>query len=262
MTDNVEELLREGIDRLTTGADIPAGLVTRARRRNRQRRRAIWAAAGTAAVTAAAVIAATSGPPAATGSLDEQTISYVTSRAQQALAGVTQANAIEVTEESSSQPGGFGFTVLNTDYSSSTQSGSAQLPGVLAGVHADRMTDWTSTGLLLQQGFSADGKLVFASSVGSVTTPAGKKVPEVYGAAYPARTQWHVPLTGGPNWPAPPLTCQNDVIGSGSQDFRTDIAKAISCRLFTMGGHQEIDGVNTIKLVLKPQPGLGVRQTL
>ena len=61
MTDNVEELLRTGIDRLTAGADVPAGLLTRARRRNRQRRRAIWTAVavGTAAVTAAAVVAAT-----------------------------------------------------------------------------------------------------------------------------------------------------------------------------------------------------------
>jgi hypothetical protein len=263
MTNNVEELLREGIDRLTAGADIPAGLITRARRRNRRRRRAIWAAAaaGTAAVTAAAVIAASSTPQTSSGSLQEQTISYVTSRAQQALAGMTQANAIQVTEETASQPNDFGFYVLNM----SPSGGTGVHSGVLAGVHADRMTDWTSTGLLLQQGFSADGKLIFAASIGYVTSRPGngaaKKVQEADGAAYLAHIQWHSPLVG-PDGPAPPLTCDNAMAGGGSGNFRAQISKALSCHLYTLAGHQEINGVSTIKLVLKPQPGLGIEQTL
>jgi hypothetical protein len=259
MTDNVEELLRAGIDRLTAGADVPAGLLTRARRRNRQRRRAIWAAAaaGTAAVTAAAVIAATSTPQPRNGSLQQQTISYVVSRAQQALAEVTQGNAIQVDEETASQPSDFGFVVLNM----SPSGGTGIQSGVLGGVHADREIDWTSTGLLLDQGFSADGKLVFAASLGYVTSRSGKKMDEAYGAAYPARIQWHSPLIG-PDGPAPPLTCQNALLGSGSEDFRTQTAKALSCHLYTLAGHQEINGVAAIKLVLKPQPGLGIRQTL
>jgi hypothetical protein len=258
MTDNVEELLRTGIDRLTAGADVPAGLLTRARRRNRQRRRAIWTAAavGTAAVAAAAVVAATSAPALRSGSLQQQDISYVVGRAQQALAGLTQANAIEVNEVTASQPNGFGFTVLNMNPS----GGTGIQPGVLAGVHADRMVVWTSTGLVLDQGFSADGKLLFTASFGDVTSSAGKKVDEAYGAAYAARIQWHSPLVGA-NLPNPPLTCQ-DVIGAESEDFRTMIAKALSCHLYTLAGHQEIDGVSTIKLALKPQPGLNIRETL
>jgi hypothetical protein len=265
MTDNVEELLREGIDRLTAGAEVPAGLLARARRRNRQRRRAIWAAAGTAAVTAVAVIAATGTPGPYRGSPQEQDISYVVSRAQQALAGLTQANAIEVTEVTSSQPGDFGFMVVNasapggTGVESGTQS--AILPGVLGSVHADRVVLWSSPGLLLDQGFSADGKLVFASSYGNVTARSGKKVDEAYGAAYSARIQWHSPLVGD-SLPNAPATCQN-VLGTESEDFSAQIAKALSCHLYTLAGHQEINGVNTIKLVLKPQPGLsGVGQTL
>lgn len=259
MTDNVEELLREGIDRLTAGADVPAGLITRARRRNRQRRRTIWAAAaaGTAAVTAAAVIAATSTPRPGTGSLPQQDISYVASRAQQALAGLAQANAIQVDEETSSQPNDFGFEVLSMNAS----GGTGIHASVLDGVHAARMIDWTSTGVLFDQGFSADGKLVFAASLGYVTSRSGKKVDEAYGAAYSARIQWHSPLIG-PDGPAPPLTCQNALLGSGSEDFRTQTAKALSCHLYTLAGHQEINGVSTIRLVLKPQPGLGIRQTL
>jgi hypothetical protein len=259
MTDNVEELLREGIDRLTAGADVPAGLLTRARRRNRQRRRAIWtaAAAATAAVTAAAVIAATSTPEPHIGSLQQQDISYVVSRAQQALAGLTQANAIQVDEETASQPNDFGFVVLNMNAS----GGTGIQPGVLGGVHADRMVSWTSAGLLLDQGFSADGKLLFASSIGNVTSRAGKKVQEAYGAAYSARIQWHSPLVGK-DGAAPPLTCQNALPGSGSEDFRTQIAKALSCHLYTLAGRQEINGVSTIKLAMKSQPGLNIQQTL
>jgi hypothetical protein len=258
MTD-IEELVREGIDRLTAGADVPAGLLARARRRNRQRRRAIWAAtiAGTAAVTAAAVIAATSGPGPQTGSVQEQDISYVVGRAQQALAGLTQANAIQETAVTSSQPNGFGLAIVST----SASGGTGIQPGVLGGVQADRVVYWASTGFLLDQGFSADGKLVYASSYGNVTSRSGKKVDEAYGAAYSAHIQWHSPLGGG-DLPNTPATCQ-DVLGLESEDFSTEIAKALSCHLYTLAGQQEINGVNTIKLTLKPQPGLsGISQTL
>lgn len=85
-------------------------------------------------------------------------------------------------------------------------------------------------------------------------------MPEAYGAAYSARIQWHSPLVG-PDGPASPLTCQNALFGSGS-DFRTQIAKALSCHLYTLAGHQEINGISTIKLAMKPQPGLNIQQTL
>ena len=63
MTSDLEELLHEGLDRLTADAKLPAGLVGRARLRNRQRRTAIRAsvAAGTALAAAAAAIIVTSG---------------------------------------------------------------------------------------------------------------------------------------------------------------------------------------------------------
>jgi len=191
------------------------------------------------------------------GSLPQQDISYVVSRAQQALAGLTQANAIQVVEETASQPNDFGLTVLDMNAS----DGTGVQPAVLGGVRADRMVSWTSPGLSLYQGFSANGKLVFATSFGSVTSRAGKKVDEAYGAAYAARIQWHSPLVGGVDFPATPTTCQ-DVLGAEPADYKTQIAKALSCHLYTLAGRQEINGVNTIKLVLKPQPGLNIGQTL
>jgi hypothetical protein len=71
MNTDVEELLREGMERFTTGVQAPTGLA-RTAVRLRRRRRAIRAAAacGTAAVVAVVVIAVTSlavGAPARSG---------------------------------------------------------------------------------------------------------------------------------------------------------------------------------------------------
>ena len=61
MNDDVEQLLREGLDRFAAAAQAPAELVTRARRRCFHRRIAMGSAiaSGTAAVTAVAVVALT-----------------------------------------------------------------------------------------------------------------------------------------------------------------------------------------------------------
>lgn len=62
MNDHFEELIHNGIDQLTAGSTLPAGLAGRARQRVRRRQYQLRAslAAGTAAAAAIAVIAATS----------------------------------------------------------------------------------------------------------------------------------------------------------------------------------------------------------
>jgi hypothetical protein len=259
MTNGAEELLREGISRLPVDPGVPAGLARRARQRNRQRRIAIRsaAAAGTAMVAAVAVIAVTGGPQRSSSALREQTIAYVTSRTQHALAAVDRGKAIEVVH-ATAHNAVFSFTVLNLAPSrQQNPTGSALFPGV----HAQRTTTWFYRGLVLEEGFSAAGMHVFSSSISTVTSPAGKRVPEGYGAAYPARTRWRTPLIGQAG-PAPKLTCAHAFPGPGTSNFRATIAKALSCKLFTLDGHQQVSGVNAIKLTLKPQPGLPIRQTL
>ena len=66
MNGDVEELVREGLDRLTADVRVPAKMVARARTRVWRRKIAARAAlaCGTAAVTAAAVIAAAGRAPA------------------------------------------------------------------------------------------------------------------------------------------------------------------------------------------------------
>jgi hypothetical protein len=175
---------------------------------------------------------------------------------------VAQAKAIEEVR-ATARNGTFGFTVLNMAYGQQQNpAGTAVLPGVLGSVKAQQMTSWFYHDLVLQQGFSAAGKLVFTSSIGMVTSPAGKRVPAAYGAAYPARTRWLSPLTGGQNGPLPKLTCAHAYPGAATPRLRATILKALSCGLFALDGQQRVDGVDAIKLITKPSPGLGFRETL
>jgi hypothetical protein len=90
MNGDVQELLREGLDRLTADARVPAAMLARARTRVRRRKIAVRAtlACGTAAVTAAAVIAV-AGPgaqPGTGGVMAARTTAYVIKRVENALA--------------------------------------------------------------------------------------------------------------------------------------------------------------------------------
>jgi hypothetical protein len=90
MNGDVQELLREGLDRLTADARVPAGMLARARTRVRRRKIAVRAAlaCGTAAATAAAVIAV-AGPgarPGTGGVTNARTTAYVIKRVENALA--------------------------------------------------------------------------------------------------------------------------------------------------------------------------------
>src|SRR5262249_4261578 len=89
MNGDVEELLRESMDRSTADMRVPADMLARARTRVRHRQLAIRAAlaCGTAAVTAAAVVAVTvPGAQPGTGVTNARTTAYVIKRVQSALA--------------------------------------------------------------------------------------------------------------------------------------------------------------------------------
>jgi hypothetical protein len=272
MTNDVEELLREGIDRLAanttananttatanTDARTPASLLHRARQHNRRRRQAIAGAiaAGTAAVTAAAVIIATAGTAGSNPSaLHGQTITYVTTRAEQALAHLDQLQAVE-TDTDTITHASFGLNVLNLA-ANGTIGSTAQVPDGLSNVHASRLVNWMYDGTELQQGYSAAGKLVFTTAIGWIGKEHGRATWKVYGAAYPVRTQWHTRLASSANGPGPSLTCAT--AGLDDPTWRQGIAKALSCHVYTLAGNQEVDGIDTIKLVRKPV--LGQRAT-
>ena len=86
---DVEELLRDGMERFTEGVRAPAGLAAEAARRHRRRVaiRVSAACTGVAAVAAAAALLA-AGSPASTGAAGTRatTVAYVVSHVKQALA--------------------------------------------------------------------------------------------------------------------------------------------------------------------------------
>jgi hypothetical protein len=89
MNTDVEELLRDGMERFTEGVSAPAGLARAAGRLHRRQVVAVRAAlaSGTAAVLAAvAVIAVVAVAGAGTGTSDAQTVAYVTRQVQRAVA--------------------------------------------------------------------------------------------------------------------------------------------------------------------------------
>jgi hypothetical protein len=252
MSRNVEELLRQGLDRATADAEVPATLLRRARHHNRRRREAIAGAlaAGGAAIAAAATFLATAAP--GVNALSGQTITYVATRAERALAHTSQGRAIEYDTRTITN-GSFGVTVVNLAFNGTTGS-TAQEPTVLSDLHASRLAAWTYRDQQLQQGYSANGKLVFTATIGPVTNRQGKQVYEAYGAAYPDRIQWHSPLAGGPDI-SDPFTCANS--GFDYPSWQQGITKALSCHLFSLAGNQKINGIDTIKLVRKFQYGIG-----
>jgi hypothetical protein len=91
MSTDVEELLRDGMERFTAGVQAPAGLARSAGQLHRRRLTVRAAVACTAAaVTAAAAIAVTSvtrSTPARTGDGGVRTVAYVVRKVESALAG-------------------------------------------------------------------------------------------------------------------------------------------------------------------------------
>jgi hypothetical protein len=247
MSRNVEELLRQGLDRATADAEVPATLLRRARHHNRRRREAVAGAlaAGGAAIAAAATFAATAAPGVSANARHGQTINYVTTRAERALARLDQSHAIEI--ETISVRNSYFYLSVQSTTANGQNNVNPQPPTALSRVHAAREIRYIYGGLQLSQGFSSTGQLAFSSTYSPVTTGSGKSVLEAYGAAYPVRTRWHTPLTGsGPNLPDP-LTCSN--AGFGYPNWQRSISKALSCHLFRLGGYQEVNGIDALTLV-------------
>jgi hypothetical protein len=262
MSTDLQDLLREGLDRLTAGASVPDGLVGRAQRHNRQRRIKIrtTVAAGTALAAAAAVtvgLTATGSQPRS-APVRTETIADVATRTERALtAAVDQGTAIQVARLSGRNMV-FGLTALGPNGGPEYPSPTQRLPGARAAVTAPRMVSWLYRDLWLQEGFSAAGRLVFVNVNGPITLRSGKQMAGNYGAAYPVHVRWRTVL-GGVSGPAPGVSCQT--IPSPVPSWHATIAKALSCGLFHLGGRQWVDGVDAMILVASPR-GQGWRETI
>jgi len=258
MSTDLQDLLREGLDRLTAGTTVPDGLVGRAQQRNRQRRIKIRAAiaASTALAAAAVTVSLTAtGSQPSNAPVRTQTIADIATRTEQALAATADhGNAIQVIRQSGSGVP-FKLSALGMGGSLEHPGPIPVLPRVLSTVTAQYVTSWTYHGLYLQEGFSAAGRLVFVNSTGGLTK---RQSSENYGAAYPVRVSWRTVIRGASGLGGlPALSCQN-VGPSGYPSWQASISKSLSCGLYYLSGRQWVDGVDAMTLVSRPRLGGGL----
>jgi hypothetical protein len=217
MTSDIEELLREGIGRITADASVPAGLVARALRHRRQRRRtaAAMVTAGTAAVAAAAVLAAAGGfsaspRPEARGGLRATAAAYVVQHVAHAL----DQQHLVVREESTYPGVAGGFRQMLWAY-----HGRARFESFLNGLPAQD-----------------DGQSVVNGKLRSVEV------------MYPSRVWYLFPNSvdsGAANGCGPGgLTS----LGVEPASWASFIRQTLACGGYTIVGHARIGGVDTIEI--------------
>jgi hypothetical protein len=255
MNSDLGELLREGIERTTTGERLRPGLAGRARQHHHKRALTLRAAAltGTAAVAAGAVLAATIGtggsPQQTSGELPAQTTAYVLAHTGQALAAAGRGNLIQRVHVT--PPRG--------------DRGVGVFASLIGRRHLQRLTSqpiigsisWTYRGRTRTQGFTSSGRL--AADYGPSTATAAS------GALPAARIIVVDPIAG--KWSRPqrlprsahyPLSCNQGIqwLGGGgdsSAQFSALVKKALSCHLFKAAGHQQVDGIDADRLVSTPR---------
>ena len=228
MNEDVEQLVREGLDRLAATTQAPTGLAARARRRCFRQRVAVGSAvaSGTAAVAAVAVIAATgatgvTGQPGNSGMIHTRTAAYaVLQHVERAVAG--QRNR-----------------VMNGQ-SVSVGTGSKQ---------KDHSVTWSYRGAVRFEEFTVSGKPYLATGIAKVHG----RLLGVY-VAYYNRT-W----SGGHRvWRPTPGACTKTArleMGGpapATQDWPNFIGTMLGCGDATVTGRVWINGVHTIRITGTP----------
>jgi hypothetical protein len=232
MTTDVELLLREGLDRLTADARVPAGLVGRALVRRRRRRTATCAiVAAAAAVTAVVVVAATGGTagpaatraratagPGATGSA--LATAYVVRRVENALANDDRV----MRQTQSVAPGSGGSTFFD-------------------GQLSYQSVTWAYQGRNSTETFGAHGQLQATMGTGVVNGKLqGVQVDYI-------RHQWE--LIPGMLSAAPVSACSKAdflQVDDPGTNWPSLIRQTLACGGYKMAGYAEIDGAKTVKV--------------
>jgi len=214
MSLDVEDLLRQGMERFAEQVPVPRGLAHRAARARRRRRLAIRAAvvAGSAAVTAAVVIVATGGAGAGGSAMQARTTAYVISRVEKAVVG--QHLVLRGRASGDWGPSiywAYGprnrFEELTGSGEPFLVQGTALIGGKLTGVY---VTYYNRKWSLLPEGVAPASA---CSRTGTL---------EMAGPAAPAR-----------NWPA-------------------FVHATLACGAATVTGHAQVDGVETVRITGSP----------
>ena len=221
MSGAVEDLLREGLDRLTADVQVPPGVTSKARTHLRRKKMAVRAAlaGGAAAVTAAAVVAAVVPGQVAPRPVQARTAAYVITRVANALAATNKVIQTETIFSAPYPP------VMGWNYRSDmrlAQSGyipPAQAPGM----------PW------------AQGRVHW--NVGS-TTVHGQRI---YAQIDYRHHEWA--NAGILGFPPNACTVRLDIVEfNGPANWPAYVRQALSCGLFKVAGHAQVNGVRAIKL--------------
>jgi hypothetical protein len=220
MNGAVEDLLREGLDRLTEEVQVPPGVTGRARTHLRRKKMAIRAAlaGGAAAVTAAAVIVATLPGKNAAGPTRFQTSAYVISQVEHALT----TNKVVQTR---------------TTFS-------AAFPPVLGWTHGNRFRE-------IQSGHIAPAQMPGTPwAQGRVNWGVGSAMfhgKHIYIQVDYRRHEWY--RSAPMNFvPGACITHLDIVEFNLPANWAPYLRQALSCGIFKVTGHAWVGGVRTIKL--------------
>lgn len=243
MNTDVEDLLREGMDRFTSDLRAPAGLIYRAQQRRRRRRLALLSAGGAAALTAGAAALVVTMVPR-TASLN-------------ANAGTTVDAAYVVKQVSSAlntaEPGDIAQLTITTTR-----------PGLLPGGKATTTTaqEWSYGNQWREVTYSSPGYPAYdegsnASSVYTLVNYQTKTWARQAGVGRPAALPAaSFPDKSGcaPTFAAFPVLFRLGLPGIGSvassapATAATALRAAVSCGTLEVAGHQQVDGVNAVEL--------------
>ena len=222
MNGAVEDLLREGLDRLTAEIQVPAGVTGRARAHLRRKKVAVRAAlaAGTAAVTAAVLVTATVPGQGTAGPVQARTAAFVIARVANALAAKNQVIQTETIFSAPYPP------VMSWNYRTDmrlTQSG------------------YISPALVPDMPW-AQGRVHWG--VGS-TRIHGERI---YAQIDYRHHEWA--NAGILGFPPNACTVRLDVVEfNGPAQWPAYVRQALSCGLFKVAGHARVGGAQTIKLI-------------
>lgn len=229
MSSQLEQQLRDSMERFTENVEMPAGLAHAASRRRRRRVVTRAAATATAAVVAGAAvaIAATSGPAAAP---QTENAAYVVSHVENALAAVGRGNDIAFTQTI--------VTSLNS---------TADAPGF------PYRTDlaWNTRDRFNEMEYTSSGRPFFRLMVTKV--PGGL---EQLTVDYAYRLVIHQKLTGVNT--ARGCSTAAEVLGildlnpDDMTNWPATIRALVGCGLLKVAGHVRAGGVDVIKFV-QPQ---------
>jgi hypothetical protein len=243
MNNDVEDLLRESMQRFTADLRAPAGLTRRVVRRRRRRRLALRSGTAAAALTAGAVAVAVVVLPAAGHDSADASASMV-KRVSGALSAAEpgQIAQMKVTIRTVAMPGGMSVTTTAEEWS---YDGRWRL-----------LANSPAGDPVYDEGFSA-------SSVYTVVSYQTRSWAREHESAVPAEPT-PPPMVKSPPTPVSgPRGCNRLLVfvpgpriglstGSLRATVASDLRTAISCGMLAVAGRQRVDGIEAIELTSRP----------